>query len=53
MKKNSIREFVLRRLDEGADAMTIYREALDRFYSCGWLYVLKLKREWDQSRNAA
>lgn len=42
----TIRQFILGRLNEGKDAMSIWRETQDHFRHCGWGYVLKLKREW-------
>lgn len=52
MKKNSKRERIFKRLDEGATPETIRREFSDRCEACGWLYILKLKREREHKIDA-
>lgn len=47
------RERILKRLDEGATPMVIYREFCDRVEACGWLYILKLKQEHAARKVAA
>lgn len=52
MTKNTKRERILKRLDEGASPTTIHREFGDRLEACGWLYILKLKRERENNIDA-
>lgn len=40
------REFVMRHLDSGMPDMDIWRATEKQFGHCGWLYVLRIKREW-------
>lgn len=49
---NSIRRFVFARLAEGSTPMAIQKDAEERFGHCGWLYVLRLKKEYERTKDA-
>jgi hypothetical protein len=49
---NSKRVRIFERLDDSASPMTIKREFDDRLEACGWLYILKLAKEYSSTRGA-